>query len=64
MREANIHTYAKQLIHLMGPRAEAYAAKKALEKDLPDRKREAKDWERIRQAVHAIRANHVSRLHH
>jgi|GEM_PF-5787290 len=57
MRESNIHTYAQQLVHLMGPRAESFAAQKAENYRSGGEPHEADDWRRIRNAVVTIRAN-------
>ena len=64
MRESNIHSYAQQLLSLMGPRAEAYAAQKALDPDIESDKPKAEDWKKIRLAVQTLRAAASSRVTH
>ena len=64
MRESNIHTYAQQLVHLMGPRAETFAAQKAENYRSGGEPHEADDWRRIRNAVVTIRANRGASPHH
>lgn len=57
MRESNIHNYAQHLISLMGPRAEAYAAQKAIDPELLDNEPKAEDWKKIRLAVQSLRVS-------
>lgn len=64
MRESNIHTYAQHLISLMGSRAEAYAAQKAIEPELNEGDPKAADWKRIRLAVQSLKASAVNQHRH
>lgn len=64
MRESNIHSYAQQLISLMGSRAEAYAAQKAVDPEIIDDEPRAEDWRKIRLAVQSLRMSSSSRLTH
>lgn len=64
MRESNIHNYAQHLISLMGPRAEAYAAQKAMDPELQDDAHKTEDWEKIRLAVQSLRGSAWSQLAH
>lgn len=64
MRESNIHNYAQHLISLMGPRAEAYAAQKAINPDIQDDGPKADDWVKIRLAVQSLRMSSSSYLSH
>ena len=62
MRESHIHTYAQHLISLMGPRAEAYAAQKAMDPELHSDDHKADDWKKIRLAVQSLRGTTWSQL--
>ena len=64
MRESNIHTYAQQLVHLMGPRAETFAAQKAQNYSCGGAPHEADDWRRIQDAVITIRERKGQSLRH
>ena len=64
MRESNIHNYAQHLISLMGPRAEAYAAQKAMDPELQDDTRKTEDWKKIRLAIQSLRGSAWSQLAH
>ena len=64
MRESNIHTYAQHLISLMGGRAEAYAAQKALDPELLPDDHQAEDWKKIRLAVQSLRVSGSSQHKH
>lgn len=64
MRESNIHNYAQHLISLMGPRAEAYAAQKAMDPELQDDTHKTEDWKKIRLAIQSLRGSAWSQLAH
>lgn len=65
MRNSNIQSYAQQLVHLMGSRAENFAAEKEKIYLKGGEQPAAKDWREIKRAVRTIcdktnRPQHIS----